>query len=267
MKVTLGALTEAGARYLGFTVCPLVQRRHSESQKRDTGLRLQRLLPCCLGFGCQPLLRLLSRLRLPLRSRELPLRSRELPLRSREIPLRSRELPLRSREIPFSYVLFGYSCGLFGYSCGLFAFSPGFVKYSLGPRVFGLGLLNYSLGPRGLSRGFLNYSLGPRGLGLGLLNYSLGPRGLGLGLLNYSLGPRGLSHLQPRFEILFVGFGEAVSPTAAARRERKDQSKYQHQSNHMYLLVCQAAPCLGQITKHMIGIKVGACGCQDLGRT
>ena len=59
--------------------------------------------------------------------------------------------------------------------------------------------------------------------------------------------------------------GKSVSPAAAAtRRERKDQTEYQHQTSHTYLLVCQAAPCLGQITKHKIGIKVGACGCQDL---
>ena len=59
-----------------------------------------------------------------------------------------------------------------------------------------------------------------------------------LALFLFSLDSRGLSDVDPVLESCFFGFGESVNPiAAAARRERKDQAEYQHQTNHTYLLV------------------------------
>ena len=72
----------------------------------------------------------------------------------------------------------------------------------------------------------------------------------------FSVERRGLGRVHPLLESFFFGFGKSVSPTTAgARRERKDQTKYHHQTNHTYLLV--AASCLGRMTKHYLVFKIG----------
>ena len=118
--MTLGALTEAGARYLGPTESiGSSKQRPSESPKRDTGLRLQRLLPGFLGLVCQPLLRLLSRFRLQARSRELLARSRELLARSRGILARTLGILARTLGILARTLGIRYSYGLGRVRCDL----------------------------------------------------------------------------------------------------------------------------------------------------
>ena len=158
MKVTLGALTEAEARYLGFTdVSPASSKAISPSPASATPASV--CSACCLASSasaCQPLLRLVEPFAPALaQSRAAGAQCRELRAhctarsrcsrRARHVASAS-VLARKLRSSASAYLLDPLTAVANLFGCGL-----GFLKYSLGPRGnSAYVLLNYSRGRRGL---------------------------------------------------------------------------------------------------------------------
>ena len=177
------------------------------------------------------------------------------------LPLRP--WPLSPRPVRFRCVLVRYRRGLGRFRCVLVRYRRDLVRFRYDLVRFRRGRcrhvlvrFRYGLGP-----------LPPRPCPLPPRSCPLPPASLSASAAALANSAAFLSASACAWPLpsasVFFGFGKSVSPAAATRRERKDQTKYQHQSKPYVPPWCsQAAPCLARNTKHL-GIS---CGCQALSR-